>query len=62
MPNSTPQVGISQVVKSLVNSVVKCGKEPGKVGGKVPVLPGQGSLRRIFFWKYFTTLSVYDET
>ena len=38
-----------RVVKSLVNSVVKCGKEAGKVGGKVLVLPGGGSLRRIFF-------------
>ena len=38
-----------RVVKSLVNSVVKCGKDAGKVGGKLPVLPGQGSLRRISF-------------
>ena len=38
-----------QVARSLVNTVVKCGKEAGKVGGKVQVLPGGGSLRRIFF-------------
>ena len=62
MPDSSPGANTPQVVKCLVRSVVKCGKEGGKVGGKVPVLPGQGSLRRIFFWKYFTTLSVYDET
>ena len=62
MPNSTPKAGISQVVKSLVNSVVKCGKEPGNVGGKVLVLSGRGSLRRIFFSKYFSTSAVQDET
>ena len=48
MPNSTCKASISRVVKSLVNSVVKCGKEPGQVGGKVSVLIGRGSLRRIF--------------
>ena len=53
---------ISQLVKSLVNRVVKCGKEPGNVGGKVPVLLGKGSLRRIFFWKYFATRSADNET
>ena len=37
-----------QVVRSLVNMVVKCGKEAGKVGGKVTVLTVRGSLRRIF--------------
>ncbi len=51
-----------QVVRSLVNMVVKCGKEAGKVGGKVLVLPGGGSLRRIFFQKYFSTSAVNDET
>ena len=50
------------VVRSLVNMVVKCGKEAGKVGGKMLVLPGGGSLRRIFFSKYFSTSSVNDET
>ena len=49
-------------VKSLVNSMVKCGKEAGKVGGKVPVLTVRGSLRRIFFAKYFSTSAVNDET
>ena len=49
MSDSSPRASISLVVKSLVNSVVKCGKEAGKVGGKVLVLPGGGSLRRIFF-------------
>ena len=53
---------ISRVVKSLVNSVVKCGKDPGKVGGKVPVLTGIGSLRRKFFQKYFTASEVNHET
>ena len=61
MSDSSPRASISLVVKSLVNLVVKCGKEPGKVGGKVPVLPGDASLRRIFL-KYFTTRPVYNET
>ena len=67
MPNSMSGANISRLVKWLVRSAVRCGKECGKVGGKVPVLPGQGSLRRIFFrtdpvdlmkstdWKYLTT-------
>lgn len=49
MRNSISGINISMAVKSLVNSVVKCGKDAGKVGGKVGALPGQGSLRRIFF-------------
>ncbi len=53
---------ISQLVKSLVNRVVKCGKEAGNVGGKVPVLLGRGSLRRIFSSKYFASSAVSHET
>ncbi len=53
---------ISQLVKSLVNRVVKCGKDAGKVGGKVLVLTGSGSLRRIFFSEYFTPGAVNHET
>ncbi len=49
MPNSTLKIGPSGLVKSLVISVVKCGKE----AGKVPVLRGEGSLRRIFFLEIF---------
>lgn len=49
MRNPMSGANISRVVKSLVNSVVRCGKEAGKVGGKLPVLPGEGSLRGIFF-------------
>ena len=53
MSDSSPKAHTPQVVKSPVNSLVKCGKETGKVGGKVPFLPGQGSLRRNFFLEIF---------